>query len=181
MAKLKVNTSGIDKMIAGINKAKKVIDVSNIVIEVAALYSQSINELVKETPVGDAANPQWHKNSRFLNDRTHLKEHWRHKVEASGTKVSAKVFLDKAELDELVDLLESGAAAHMITPKLPDGVLKFFVKEGGSYKKVYAKSVKHPGFKANRFVDRVGKVHSKRAKKLQNKILEEFTKAIKGV
>ena len=83
-----------------------------------------------------------------------MKNSWKWKIKTAGTIIEGYAHADTNKLDDLIDLLEAGSPSHSIEAK-PGGVLRFYVREGGSWKLAHAKFIaRHPGFQPNKFTER---------------------------
>lgn len=160
MPKITVDTSEIDKMITNIKRVQTMFPGGRGRTSPALMRAfdkigkKILADVRKETPVGDSTRPDFHATSQFHKGKAHLKDSWKWKLKTKGVIVEGYTHVTSSKLDDLVDLLEAGSPSHPIRPKT-GSVLRFYKREGGTWKKVYAKFVpEHPGFPANKFTDR---------------------------
>jgi len=156
MANVKVDTSGIDKLTRRMRVVQSIASgllTASIRAGLDEIGVKIVAELQKESPVADSSKPDFHKNSKFYTDATHLRDSWKWKLNVKGTIIEGFAYVPQ-RLENLVDLLQAGSPRHPI-PAKPGGVLSFYVRSGGGWELVYAKYIAdHPGFRPNKFVDR---------------------------
>jgi hypothetical protein len=181
MGGVRVDTSEFDALIRKVNSVKSLMSgsvSSPLKAKLDEVGNRILEILAKETPVADSSNPDFHKNSKFYTDSTHLKDSWKWKLEVKGTVLEGFAFVP-TKLDDLVDLLESGSPRHPIKAG-PGGVLRFYVRRGGGWELAYAKSVDHPGFKANKFIERAAIKAEKHIERLVDAFQIEVNRIIVG-
>lgn len=179
MGGVTVDTSELDKLIGKVRSVKNIMSGSitpPIKAELDRVGEAIIKVLMGETPVADSSNPDFHKNSKFYTDSTHLKDSWKWELQVKGMILEGFAFVP-TRLDDLVDLLESGSPRHPIQAG-PGGVLRFYVRRSGGWELAYAKSVDHPGFKANKFIERAAIKSEKHIERLANVFQLEVNKII---
>lgn len=136
--------------------------------------------LKKETPVSDASRPDYHENSEFHKDKTHLRDSWKWKVNYKGSIIEGFAFVTPGKLDDLVDLLGAGSPKHPISSS-SGGVLRFYTRKGGGWEQVYARNVpEHPGFSPNKFIDKAKEKSKVHVTELRNAVQSEINNIILG-
>jgi len=159
MPKITVDTSDLDKMIKNIQVIGGMLPGGRGRISPALMRAldkigkKILEDVRKETPIGDSTRPDFHKLSQFHKGKTHLKDSWRWKLKIKGVIVEGYTHVNSSKLDDLVDLLEAGSPSHPIRSKT-GSVLRFYTRKSGGWEKVYTKEIEHPGFLANKFTDR---------------------------
>jgi hypothetical protein len=160
MAKVIVDTTSLDKMVGKLRAISSMFPggagglSSTFKSALDAVGAKILKDVITETPVSDPIRPDFHENSQFHRDKTHLKDSWRWKLKIQGSVVEGFAHVTHGKLDDLIDLLEAGSPRHSIEAK-PGSVLRFYVRKGGSWEMVYSKFVvDHPGFSANKFTER---------------------------
>jgi len=184
VSKVKLDLKVLDKVIKRIERIQSLLslkggftlDFRKALDEVG---EQILKNIKAETPVGDDTRPDFHEGSQFYSDKKHLRDAWKWKLETKGTKIEGFIFVDPDKLNDLVDLIEEGSFPHLITAKA-GSVLKFYVREGSGWKEVFTQSVNHPGFKANKFVERARLKSSVCIKRLVPAFQREMNKVILG-
>jgi len=158
MASVTVDTSGLDVMIGRMKKVRGIVSgksglSSNFKNALDRVGVKILEEVRKETPVGDSTVPGFHDNSQFHTDKTHLRDSWRWKLKVEGSIIEGYAHVTTGKLDDLIDLLEAGSPRHPIRARA-GSVLRFYTKKGAGWEMVYTKFVDHPGFSPNKFTKR---------------------------
>jgi len=184
MSKVKVDTKGIDTLIRKVNKIKSFLTFRTSESTEFRKYLDIIGKKIlsitkKETPVGDASSPGYHIRSQFHTDKKHLRDAWEWSLTIKGTIIEGFVLLKSKKLNDLVNLLVAGSPPHTIS-STGEGVLTFYVRVGGGWEKVYSKSVNHPGFSANLFIERAKLKSEVHIKKISSVVQNEINKIMLG-
>jgi len=184
MSHVNVDTKDLDRVIKNITKVQTMITFSkgispNLQKAFDDVGKKILDTIEKETPVGDETRPDFHENSQFHTNKTHLRDAWKWKLEIRGLKLDGFAFVTSKNLNNLIDLLEAGSPRHTISAR-PGSVLKFYVRSGSGWDLAYSKSVDHPGFKANKFTDRAQSKSKVHIGKLSITIQKEINRIILG-
>jgi hypothetical protein len=186
MAKVTVDTKALDRVIANLKRVGAILPggssglppvMKKALDNVGAKILKAVHD---ETPVSDDTRPDYHENSQFQKDKTHLKDSWKWRLKVNGAIVEGYAHVTKGTLDDLIDLLEAGSPSHSITAK-PGSVLRFYVRSGGSWEVAYTKVVlDHPGFQANKFTQRAQHKANVYVKELVSVMQSEINSIISG-
>lgn len=182
MSNVNVDTKDLDRMIQNITNVKDMLTFSkgttpNLQKALDDVGKKILATIKKETPIGDETRPDFHENSQFHADQTHLKDMWKWKLEIKGTKLDGFAYVVSKGANNLIDLLEAGSPRHIISAR-SGSVLKFYVKSGSGWDLAYSKSVDHPGFKANKFTDRAQDKSRVHIKKLSVAVQKEINRLL---
>jgi hypothetical protein len=186
MAVLKVNISGFEEVIRRIKEVQSVLPGGpvgkkiggHLKLALGFVEKETMDVLRKETPAANPTRPDFHSTSRFHRGRTQLRDSWKWKLKITNTKIEGGAYLPTAKLGKLVDLLQAGSPAHVFSK--PEGVMVFYVKSGGGWKKVFTKILKHPGFAPNPFLERAKERQKKYLEHIKDAVMVDFHRILSG-
>jgi hypothetical protein len=167
MVSINVDTSGLDEMIKRLQKAKGLVSgglTPTFKKALDEIGEKILDEVRRETPVGDDTRPDFHGSSQFHNDKTHLRDSWRWKLVVKGSVVEGFAHVTTSKFEDLVDLIEAGAPRQ----------------KGAGWELVYTKSVDHPGFPPNKFTKRAQDKSDVHIRELVSILSSELNRIILG-